>query len=95
MIILSLCLSLWWWQEEKRAAEKSPAGPPARVADQRVESFTWQELKGGQKQFELIADLAEVFNKEQIAVLKKIEHPVEARTYYDKGPVTLYAREVI
>ncbi len=93
-IILSLTLSLWWWKEEKQAFEKNLTSP-ARVADQRVEGFTWQELKAGQKQFEIIADLAEVFNKEQIAVLKQVDHPVQARTYYNKGPVTMFAREII
>lgn len=92
-ITLSLALSFWWLEEEKRAVEKTMAAP-ARAADQRLEGLVWQELKEGQKQYEIIADVAEVFNKEQIAILKKTDNLVAARTYYEKGPVTLYAREI-
>lgn len=92
-IVISLSLSFWWWEQEKRAMEK-PLTPPTRAADQRVEGFVWQELKDDKKQYEIIADLAEVFVKEQTAVLKQVEKPVEARTYYEQGPVSLFARQI-
>ena len=95
VLALVLAFNLAWYPEEKREPEKTvSSSSPARRADQKVEGFFYQELKENQKQFELMADVAEVYNQEHLAVLKMIEHPVEARSYTDKGPVTLYAREM-
>lgn len=92
-VILSWILLVWRGQEEKGNGEKPPT-PPSRLADQRVEGFIWQELKDDRLSLEIIADLAEVYNQENIAVLKKITKPVETRTYDQKGKVTLFAREI-
>lgn len=73
---------------------EKPPSAPGRVAEQRVEGFVWQEMKDDQKQYEIIADVAEVFMKEQIAVLKQVDKLVEARTYSDQGMVTLFARQI-